>query len=260
MNKKYIIQLWKDTGWNTLWDYHNHLKSPEPHLVLNALDPDRVDPREFWTAAEEHFATDPVCNHNNLKDTTLSIQESNKTNYKIPLNMGMIAQTEWLVSELKTVMKYASIAEIGCGYGSFFENFFEWNKHQDVDYRGFDIIARTPSALEVGGHDGTFSQYQVNLYKEKINLFYSSNTFQHLSRLQIIKYLKQVYEILPYGGYFNLMYVMDAPRTYHYGQVVYTVPKWEMKIIVEEIGYEIIATTKMKIPNSLTPYTMVLKK
>ena len=259
MNKTQIINLWQNLGWHTLSDYHDYLKSTESRIVVDGLDADKINPKEFWKAADEHFYTDPVCNHNNLTESRLSIREANKLNYKIPLYMGMIGQTQGCVAELKHKMGYVSLAEIGCGYGSFFDNFINNEKYEDIDYRGFDIIPRTVSALEIEGNDGCFSLEQVLKYKEKFNLFFSSNTFQHLSKKQAEKYLTQVYIMLPYEGMFNVMYV-DSESSYHYGQKIELFDLNTFIQTAKNIGYSVVGTSTMEIVNSLTPYSFVLKK
>ena len=259
MHKEEIIDLWKSVGWNNLTDYHNYLKSSDNSLFLNELDPDKINPKEFWRAADEHFHTDPVCNHNNLTESRLSIKEANKLNYKIPLYMGMIGQTEGCVADLKHKMGYVSLGEIGCGYGSFFENFVNRERYDNIAYRGFDIIRRTKSTTEIEGIDGCFSEEQFHKYTEKFNLFFSSNTFQHLSKKQAEKYLTQVYYMLPYGGYFNVMYA-EASHSYHYGQKVELFDMNNFINLSKNIGYSIIGTCSLEIPDSLTPYSLVLKK
>jgi hypothetical protein len=259
MYKEEIINLWKSVGWNTLNDYHSYLKSTEERIILDELDPDHIDPKEFWKASDEHFYTDPVCNHSNLTESRLSIREANKLNYKIPLFMGMIGQTQGCIAELKHKMGYVSLAEIGCGYGSFFDNFINNQKYEDIDYRGFDIIPRTVSALELEGNDGCFSEQQEKKYHEKFNIFFSSNTFQHLSKKQVEKYLTQVYSMLPYQGIFNVMYV-DAQSSYHYGQKIELFDLDSFESLVKRIGYSVMGSSTMQIPNSLKPYSFVLKK
>lgn len=259
MHQKEIIDLWKSVGWNNLSDYHDYLKSNDYRIILDSLDPDHINPKEFWKAADEHFYTDPVCNHSNLTESKLSIREANKLNYKIPLYTGMIGQTQKCISELKHKMGYVSLAEIGCGYGSFFENFVKSEKYEQLDYRGFDIIPRIFSSIEIEGHDGCFSDQQVDKYKDKFNLFFSSNTFQHLSKKQVEKYSEQVYNMLPYEGYFNLMYV-DAEHSYHYGQKIDLFDLNNFREMVKEIGYSIVGISSMEIENSLTPYVFILKK
>jgi hypothetical protein len=66
--------------------------------------------------------------------------------------------------------------------------------------------------------------------------------------------------MLPYGGYFNMMYVDDCEKTYHYGQIVNIIQKESLIKLVKSIGYDIVGSSTIEIPNSLTPYTLVLKK
>lgn len=258
MSKENIIELWKNVGWNNLDDYHNHLNSLEERIIIPELHPDNVNPKHFWMAADEHFDKDPVCNHVNIPDQTrLTRMESNKLNYQIPLSMGMICQMDYIIKDIKKKFNKVNIAEIGCGYGSLLENYY---MDSETSYTGFDLIKRTDYTEEIEGTDGTFSDSQVEKYKEKFNIFFSSNTFQHLSEKQITKYLTQVHDMLPYGGYFNLMYVVGSRKTYHYGQVVYIISEIEMNILLRQIGFNIIGSTRMQFDNSLTPYSLLLKK
>lgn len=258
MLKDQIIQLWKSVGWNTLHDYHAHLRSGEHKIIFDELHPDRIHPREFWLACDEHFFTDPICNHNNLIDETLTREESNKLNYDIPLYMGMIGQIQGFISNIKNTMGYTRLCEIGCGYGSFYENFVTNNLN--ITYKGFDIIQRTEYARQIKGYDGCFNDNQVKEYTDTFNLFFSSNTFQHLSKNQIYKYLHQIYEMLEYGGYASLMYVVNSENSYHYGQSIELYTIQELGALIKAIGFSIVSTCSMNIKNSLTPYSFGLKK
>ena len=260
MTKHQIIDLWKSVGWNSLSDYHNHLKTDIAHIELPELDPDKINPKTFWKAADEHFGTDPICNQT-IHGCLLDIQEADYQNYLITLYSGMAGQTLGIASLLKSTLGRIDMAEIGCGYSSAKSLYLEIeNKYYgSTTYTGFDVIKRASSSVEIEGEDGTFSEEQIKKYTEEFNLFFSSNTFQHLSRFQIESYLRAIYDMLPYGGYFNMMYVDDS-KTYHYGQVVNIIPKDELINFVKVIGYDIVGSTSFEIPNSLTPYTLVLKK
>ena len=65
--------------------------------------------------------------------------------------------------------------------------------------------------------------------------------------------------MLPYEGYFNVMCV-DGGTTYHYGQRLEMYTREEFEEIAKYIGFTVIGSTSMEIKNSLTPYTLVLKK
>ena len=262
MTKEDIIELWKSMGWHTLEDYHSYLNSGSERLVISELDPDKVNPKTFWQAADDHFGTDPVCNQTGNNDRILDIQEANYKNYLITLHSGMAGQTLGISALLNDTFGRIDMAEIGCGYSSAKSLYLEIeNKYYTkTSYTGFDIIKRVSSAIEIEGESGVFSDDQIKKYTEEFNLFFSSNTFQHLSKLQIESYLKAVYAMLPYGGYFNLMYVADCLATYHYGQSVRIIPTNEFVSLAESIGFNIIGLTKMFFKNSLTPYTLVLNK
>jgi hypothetical protein len=263
MTKNQIVDLWKSIGWNSLEDYHNHLKSTCPHIILEELDPDRVNPKTFWTAADEHFGTDPVCNQVSFNSSRiLDIQEANVQNSKLMYYTGMAGQTVGLVYTLYNTFGVVNIAEIGCGYNASAPLYLEIeNKYfGNTTYTGFDIIRRLSSALEIEGEDGTFSDEQIKKYTEEFNLFFSSNTFQHLSRKQILSYLKGIYTMLPYGGYFNMMYVSDCEETYHYGQIIKIIPSHELIALAKDIGFNVVGVTTLEIPNSLKPFNLILKK
>lgn len=262
MTKEQIIELWKSVGWKTLSDYHNCLKSGKDKLILEELHPDKINPKIFWKAADDHFGTDPVCNHNNNHSRILDIQEANYNNYNLSVFTGVAGQTLGLASLLNSTFGRIDIAEIGCGYSSINSLYLEienkyWTK---TSYTGFDIIKRLNSTLEIEGEDGTFSPEQVHKYTEEFNLFYSANTFQHLSRNQIESYLRQVYNMLSYGGYFNMMYVDECKETYHYGQVIETIPIDELTQNIKAIGFDVKGFSSIELPNSLKPYSLVLKK
>lgn len=263
MNKEQIIELWKCIGWNTITDYHNYLKSVDSHIILDELDSDVIDSKIFWSAADEHFFTDPVCNHNNTEYEILDISQSNYKNYLIPLNLGMMGQMMHICAIVFKTFGYISIAEIGSGYNSFktFPYLDINNKYYPkTGYTGFDIIKRNKETVEIQGKDGTFSDTQITHYKDGFNVFFSSNTFQHLSPSKIEKYLKQVYEMLPHEGYFNLMYVSEVEKTYHYGQIIHILNRKDLTKMVKDIGFNIVGSAEMHFDNSLSPYSLVLKK
>jgi hypothetical protein len=65
--------------------------------------------------------------------------------------------------------------------------------------------------------------------------------------------------MLPYGGYFNVMYA-EASHSYHYGQKIELFDMNNFINLAKHIGYSIIGTCSLEIPDSLTPYSLVLKK
>lgn len=243
MTKDCIIDLWKKVGWTNAEEYHVHLfKETEiqDEYMENTLSPDRINVKEFWRAADEVFLTDTVANSINNLGNTFSQKEANFYNHLIPLFLGMYGGMEFAIFNVKQKFKRTAIAEIGCGYGSFEEHFI--NVRQDIQaYIGFDVVARTPNAVEVESIDGTFSQEQIDKYKDNFNIFYSCNVFQHLSEKQITKYLTQIHHMLPYGGYFVFSYVSKPEKgyTYHYGQKIQIMDTEYLTNKIKETGFSI---------------------
>jgi SAM-dependent methyltransferase len=253
MTKSEIISKWIELGWTDANAYHESIKLNQP--IIKEFDADLINPKTFWAAADENFATDPVAN-SNTSGNLMSITESNRNNHLIALDTGMYSQLNFALRCLKHHRLLPNIAEIGCGYGSFREHFI---KSIGYDYTGFDIIQRHKDAYDIMGDDGTFSEEQVAEYQDKFNIFYSANVFQHLSPKQIQKYLEQVYEMLPYRGLFNLMYVHDCNTTYHYGQSIKIIGEKEIISLIKSIGYRIMLTSKMFIGH-LQPMCFLLEK
>ena len=267
MLKHEIIDLWKSVGWNNTQDYHSDLiiDAQMPSKIIgDSLHPSKVNPKEFWKAADEVFLTDPVANHNSNPSNTLDIERANYNNHLIPLFLGLYGGMEFAILNVKTKLQTIGIAEIGCGYGSFEQHFI--NNRNDIDmYYGFDIIPRSKETIELEGEDGTFSDHQVDLYREgtPFNIFYSCNVFQHLSEEQIVKYLKQVHEMLPFGGYFVFTYVRrpDKGYTYHYGQKIDIVDRFRFNKMLYNTGFDILYTYEQwPKANNLVPIGFVLEK
>jgi len=257
-----VIDTWKKLGWDSTEKYHKALSeasTEEDRELYTTLDPDVVDPKTFWKATDIHFNTDTVCNQM-LLNQSLSIEESNKTNHGIAEDSSAVAYMNIAVRSIKNKGKEVSVAEIGCGYGSFYENYIKPNDIKS--YKGFDIIQRYDEAEELMGKGGCFSDFQVADCKDKFNIFYSCNVFQHLSQNQTKKYLDQVYEMLPNYGYFVLMYAQTSSglnRTFHYGQ---TVQLFTLGGIEEEIvrrGFIIEAKSSLFI-GGIQPTCYLLKK
>jgi len=65
--------------------------------------------------------------------------------------------------------------------------------------------------------------------------------------------------MLPYEGYFNVMYA-SCDKTYHYGQMIEMYSVDDFESIAKSIGFSVVGSTTMQLKNSITPYTLVLKK
>jgi SAM-dependent methyltransferase len=259
-----IINVWKSLGWNNAADYHKSRLTKEiEEKIQDIFDPDKIDVKKFWRATDIHFSTDTVCNSylsggNEVGD----FEESNYLNHRLALWMGLIGSVDFCVFNAKRKFKKVSIAEIGCGYGSFKEHYAMVNK--DVDrYDGFDIIPRYRGVIEIGNTDGSFSDEQIATYTGKYNIFYSCNVFQHLSPKQIEKYFEQVYQMLPEGGYFIFTYTKPPSLgfTWHYGQKVQIEDDHNLISKCIKTGFTLWGTHKHeRMDGSLVPIGFCLEK
>jgi hypothetical protein len=264
MTKEDIIALWKSVGWTSAKEYHEYLLGQETlgEDFDSCLDPDNVDVKEFWRAAEEVFVTDPVANSNTNLGATLAEKEANFQNHLIPLFLGLYGGVEFAIFNAKRKFKEVHIAEIGCGYGSFEEHFIN---SRNVMYTGFDVIPRKKHFVEIEDWDGTFSSNQVKKYINVFNVFYSCNVFQHLSEKQITKYLAQINQLLPYGGFFVFSYTRkpELGYSYHYGQKIHIMEQEILNKKIQEAGFKIwyeYNSISQSNPNSLCPIGFVLEK
>lgn len=266
--KQDFIDLWKAVGWNNAEDYHKYIVSDEklrPDLnekIIDFLNPDKINVKEFWKATDEVFGTDTVCNSDLTLGKTHNIEASNFFNHLIPQFLGLYGNLECAILNASRKFKNISIAEIGCGYGSFEHWFVQPNRNRIDKYTGFDIIPRREDFVEIGNPDGSFSDEQLKEYNGVFNIFYSCNVFQHLSESQIRKYFKQVNEMLPIGGYFLMTYVYDVPYTYHYGQKVDIIPYEDFIELTKEMGFGACFVNLQKCSNNsqLKPFSVTLEK
>lgn len=254
MDTSDIIAIWKSHGWNNAQDYLNQCPFDTPRI--EQFDPDTIPAKTFWQAADKIFSTNPVAN---LPSKVLDISQSNSTNHNIAFWSGMIGQTELARVNAEHRFGFANFAEIGCGYGSFLRHYIE-KCQTNVQYTGFDVVLRLDGTQEIEGKDGTFSKDQIEKHKEEFNIFYSANVFQHLSPNQIKKYLSQMYQMLPYGGYANIMYVHDTDSTYHYGQVVKIISESAFMKLVKAVGFSVVGFTKIYTGPALCPFSVLLEK
>ena len=230
MNKLEIIKLWADHGIVDIESYHK-VKGETyesfhafADLFKDKLDADTIDPKEFWKAADEVFGYDPVCNstkHGESNELILktNILEINRKNHNIALHGGLIgclerAEYNCVLTDLKP-----TIIEIGAGYGSLKQEWIDKQPPNHIEYTAFDIIPRFDSCIEIEGNDGTFSEEQVEKYKDAANIVYCCNVTQHLSKKQNEKYIDQIKQILIPGGKLIILYCMP-PVFMHYGQTI----------------------------------------
>lgn len=253
-----IIALWKEMGITNLEDYRRNMSNrawfDDNIENFKKFDANVIDGKLFWQAAEICFGTHPVAS---TSDDDIKICNSN--NHQLAVQSGAINMFSIIDYNFTKKNIKASIAEIGCGYGSFNEHYIKPNNIEAYD--GFDIVARCPWAIEIDGLNGSFSDEQLEKYVGKYNIIYSVNVFQHLNRYQIIKYLKQIYKLLQPGGYFILGYC-DSPNntSFQYGQFVELLPLQVLQSTLRENGFYCCASASIWSSPGLRPHSFLLQK
>jgi hypothetical protein len=184
---------------------------------------EKINYKNFWKASHEFFGTDPIANNDCKLKTDLDItkiEDANKSNWSIAHYSGVTGLMDLFFVNAKSRNMKVNIAEIGSGYGSIFE-FLKTKDPTAYKYTGFDLISRFEDSVEVDGEDGTLSEDQIKLYKNKFNLIYSFNVFQHLEKYQIAKYIDQSYTLLDKRNSSSMILgICFGGKTFHYGQII----------------------------------------
>lgn len=182
---------------------------------------EKINYKNFWKASHEFFGTDPIANNTVKLKTDLDIrkiEDANKHNWSIAHYSGVTGLMDLFFENAKSRNMHVNLAEIGSGYGSIFE-FLKTKDSNLYDYTGFDLISRFDDVVEVEGEDGTLSDAQIEQFKNKFNLIYSFNVFQHLEKYQIEKYINQAYSLLDTKNFSSMILgVCIGGKSFHYGQ------------------------------------------
>jgi len=237
MKKEQIIKAWNDFGINNYNDYHKHITNREDYYRLsnhfkNVLDPDVISPIDFWEASDIVFGIDPVCNSQKFQGKDIIVQHTietaNESNYNIAYTGGLIAALARAILHFKMSdmpEEELTILEVGAGYGSFYENYIKKEKWRGK-YLPYDIIPRFSGVARPESSNGTFSEEQITSLKDTVDIIFSSNVTQHLSKKQNVEYLKQYKQILKRGGVIISTFVCSPMM--HYGQYIehYSIGEW----------------------------------
>lgn len=165
---------------------------------INKLNPNYIDNSLFWNLLHKiGFEFSPVSGA-----LSKTIKELNENNEKI---------FKYLVDNNQNLFKNKQILEIGYGYCSF----IEYLRKNDIDiyhYYGIDLIKRFKKRYD----KRKFDFYECDGWSipenvDNLDLIFSSNTFQHITKDQKLNYLKLGYEKLKTGGYFVFTSFFSTP-------------------------------------------------
>jgi len=177
---------------------------------INLLLSHKMDIPYFWKKAVKFNPAFAICGRDN-KD--LSIDEINDATRD-----GMHLQSK-IVNHMIENMKPTGIGsfqifakynmlEIGPGYGGMMKHFKKVTPN--VKWHGMDVncLFKHPRLYKTDGFN-----IPEKAKNKNIDIVYSMNVFQHLSRYQRTCYYEQIYDLLPEGGMFVFgMFVNDESR------------------------------------------------
>jgi len=180
----------------------NHIVFECDDTLLNELNPDLINSKDFWDLAVNNFPLYSMVNANrDIKDIK-ELKKLSTTYFKL---FGF-------KSELDKIFKlnsYAKVLEIGPGYGNIID-YVDKEYHVD-NYYAIDL---------------NYYFYYDRLYKcdgktipkqvpKELDMIFSINTFQHLGILQRESYFMDIYKWLKPGGIFlvNMVVVTNVNKT-----------------------------------------------
>jgi len=172
--------------------------------VINHLSPDNLDSREFWKGAVETF---PLFSIAGGPHTIKNKDEVNDATFGMHKDIGTL---DWLVSDMTESDKDYKMLEIGPGYGNIFYPIIAKNgleKH----YYSIDVNP-------LFWHDNMYQCDGRNIPEKipnELDMVYSINVFQHLSKAQRLSYYQQVFKKLKRGGKFIVGTFCVTPTNIH---------------------------------------------
>jgi len=156
---------------------------------IERLNPDNIDSCKFWKMATKKF---PLFSIAGGIQTITTIEQANDATLVMAQWLSALGPVGMVFEENKD----AKILEIGPGHGGFYNHF---NKcYGDKNYYAIDVnpLFEHPRLFKTNGRKIP-STIPFNL-----DVIYSMNVFQHLSKAQRTAYYKQSWMALKTGGIF----------------------------------------------------------
>jgi len=170
---------------------------------VDELSPDNIDSREFWKTATDNF---PLFSIVGGIQPFSTIEEVNNSTTLMARQFGCI---DALNDEFRRNINLRML-EIGPGHGNI-KNLLAKNSLDD-NYYAIDVclLFEHPRLYQTDGKN------IPDTIPYPMDLVYSVNVFQHLSKAQRTSYYKQIFEILKDGGVFifGMFVVTDGNKNW----------------------------------------------
>ena len=155
--------------------------------VIELLSPNNIDSREFWKEAIDKF---PLLSISSMEVKTIA--ESEKQTLDMAATLGLTYAVGQEINDDKSKL----FLEIGPGYGGFHQIYKE--SYGDNNYYAIDVnpLFEHPRLFQTDG------KTIPDTIPYGLDIVYSMNVFQHLSKAQRTSYYRQIYMALKTGGSF----------------------------------------------------------
>lgn len=168
---------------------------PRKHLKL--MFPENIDNKKFWKKLNEGYKILSITNAPAQDE-----YEANMYNREYASTRGTERFITKFIEEKLRENKVTKILEIGYGFGSFADwlhNRFPYQiiSGKNLEYYGIDIVKRNDKYKNTYETDG----WKIPKEIPNVDMVYSVNVFQHLSKKQRLNYFKKAYNKLNNNGH-----------------------------------------------------------
>lgn len=190
-SKEQVDELWEKI------EEGGHISIPTLSIVddhiVERLSPDNIDSRIFWKKAVKDFPLFSICGGVPQEYT---VESANYFNFQMHYAHGALSHLYTFLDKEVNNMNYTQMLEIGPGYGNICQHIEEIAKF--VTYHAIDVnpLFEHPRLFQT---DGKTIPDEIPM---KLDLVYSINVFQHLSKKQRSSYYQQIHDRLIPGGVF----------------------------------------------------------
>ena len=156
---------------------------------IEKLSPDNIDSREFWKIATDKF---PLFSIAGGVQTITTIDQVNEQTLAMAALLGVLKPLDLLYQENPNLR----LLEIGPGHGGLQKALKKF--YGDDNYYAIDVnlLFEHPRFYQTDG------KTIPDTIPYPMDIVYSVNVFQHLSKAQRTSYYKQILEVLRFGGVF----------------------------------------------------------
>ena len=158
--------------------------------LVERLSPDNIDSRDFWKKATDVYPLFCICGGEPEEQTK---ESADAWNLKMAHYLGATKHLQDYIND--SPLSYFNMLEIGPGFG----NICNLVENTDIiKYHAIDVnpLFDHPRLYQT---DGSTIPDEV---PNELDVVYSINVFQHLSKKQRSAYYKQIHEKLKVGGIF----------------------------------------------------------